>query len=1165
MANYTHTKWPLGWTPSADALNGDPNGLLRMDNLQQEKDGHLSLVRGIRKLNTAEFSNFVYNIHSKVINATEYIWVGLGLGTSVQRSSNAGASFTEIMTGGGGRVAFGEAFGSILISSGSQKKKDNGTTVTDLGITTPTSAPTIGAINQPSVDLSGGTYVAVEGTLQASLGNGARIAIDEVTLRAVLKNTLDGETDTLNIGGAGQSDTPDFDLFSWLVQPDDLASFSVFRIEILLDDENYYWHEWSTGDENSFLVGRNTQSTLRAYRKDFTREGSNTNLDWSNVTAIRYVATAITNSDTDFVAAEAKFTGGAQGQLNGSYEYITINVANNGFYLAKSGPSPKSELVNVINGRVSIIPQTSADPQVTEQWIFRRGGDLPLFYRVAISTGTVDDSLSDVEALRLNIQLNRFLISIKDLPEQIVGIEGLCAERMLYITPTSLVLSDRLNPDAYDERFVFKVSGDPTETLLWVKKVNNGIIVASTKEFYAIEGTLLDNPDNSMDISLRGIGESHPPLSDAIASDESYIYYVASDGVRFTNGGASQSYSSQLRQLFQGVACHGVPAISIIANNVIRYPITIGHGKLYFAALLTDGTRRLFIFDIVNKTYTLRFTDPIALHTTPNDRVLAGYGGGSGNFLRELEYGTQVDGVEGQSIFFQTVFDANTQPRNRKDTFTLKVSCNTGGKIVSVYLAKDANPAAIDSSWVFMGDISTTSPLDTFFKLDGVTLGFKYAIKIVAADGELEVFDLYEITIEYEPRPEQLNYFRIPNTNLGTISRKRFVAYAFVIDTLGNSVSFTPYVDNGAVLASTVLKTGKLTYIHYFLIETIGTDIGGILNGGPFEFYQLNLEETISEKLPTPTKFLVIPSNDYGSPNRKRHTSYKFQIHSRGANVRFTPRLDGTNYTASIVNTSEKRTHEHYFPLADGDVIGVDIGGVLESIADTPFEFYGVIVPQQLEILPAKLKSFYLPENNFGVAARKRIRTIPIIINTFGSDVTFTPVVDNVNGTPQILNTPRKQTTLYYFTTDSFGIDYSGFLEGTQPFEFYQWGELENVETLPVGKRYDQLGPMRFDKIGKLFTMRTRLISTGDTVIPFTIYGEESLSVVTYGTELYSGSLDVVAGLDNIYEFQFPKNVNTQIARITLGPTTSPFHRYDMQLRVSTSGMESDSRWVPLR
>ena len=645
----------------------------------------------------------------------------------------------------------------------------------------------------------------------------------------------------------------------------------------------------------------------------------------------------------------------------------------------------------------------------------------------------------------------------------------------------------------------------------------------------------------------------------------------------------------------------------------------------------------------------------------------------------------------------------------------------------------------------------------------------------------MTTFKLYEYTIEYEPRPEQLDYLRILPTNLNTIARKRWITFAFIIDTLGNAITFSPYLDNTMWAISSTVNTGtKLTYIFYFATEAIATDIGGILQGGVFEFYGIALEECISEKLPAPAEFLVIPANNYGTPNRKRHTSYKYQINTRGQNVRFTPIIDGQSYIPSVVNTVVKQTVEHFFaqsegdvtgidiggtlaslvgptpfefygtitpqnvevlpdrleyykilannygtpnrkrhtsykfqlysygypvlftPIVDGvsytpttfttgikktvehfftqgegDVIGIDIGGILQSVAQPPqpfefygtvvpqqieqlpdrleyfvipannygtpnrkrhtsykyqintngspvqftptvdgipytpsivntpskrtvehfftqgegdvigidaagtlqsfygipFEFYGTVIPQKIEQLPDRLEYFRIPNNNFEIAAPKRLRTIPIVIDTYGQNVLFTPIVDGVN-LPQttVLNSTGKKTLYHYFGTDVFGTDYGGVLQsagGTNPlvpFEFYGFGTPENVEILPVPKKFDQLGPMRFDKIGKLFGFRVRLIMNGSTTsMPYAIYGDPSATNPTNLNPIYSNSFPVNPTIDDVYEIQLPKSINTDVFRLVLGPTADSFHRYDVRVKVIASGMQSEAKWIPIR
>ena len=1313
----TRKNWPLGWTPSADLVNGSPEGLLRMDNLQQEEDGSIGIVRGFRELGNA-FPDFVSDIYSKVINGQELIWVGLNLGREIFRTDlNFGAQ-TLISSGGGTRPAFGDGLGQVIACSGSQKKKDDGTTIRDLGITSQLTAPKVTSVSQSQIDLfnsGGGTWGIEEGTFIASGGTTVQFNLDPTRLEGIASVVFDSKVDTTDTGDGPATD-PNQDTFFIRVQLADTSIFTKVRVELYLDDsfyQNYFWFEWPLEGSTAYQLGIDAQSILSATRGSFNRQGSDTNVGWKTVTKIRVIAQANSMPGAfGFLCGEARFVGGAAGQLNGLYTYVQLDVYDNGLYIAKGAPSPPSLAAYIFNGRANIGFSSSSDSQVNQSWLFRKSvvpdqnvgqvinvsgqnidAQLPTglaqYYRVAVGApgGSVVDSLSDQDAIEQNITLNLFLISLKDITDPIIGMEGIYNERMLYLTPSQILLSNRLNIDAIDPRYSIKAFGDPSELNLTLKKINNNtLILFTTKDHYTIAGTLLDLPDGSIDVNVQPIGEAYPALSQDCTATDGAIFYMASQGWRVTTGSNSLPIdsvggASKLSLLFQGMARFGVPPFISNPGNTTRYSVAIGRGKFYAIAQCGDGTRRLVIFDLKRGTWRLQLTDPVIIHTTLSDRILLGYGSPS-NSVQEMEYGTDasIDGNEGQAIFLRTILDDFGLPRNRKDTFTLKLVLNTGGQPVNVGLAIDSESYSQLPDSTGNTSISTSGIQTVYFDLKQYTLGFRYSLQITNVDTTLVLFKLYEATIEYAPRPEQNVFLRILNDNFGNYSRKRYTAYALVIDTLGHPVTLTPIVDDVAQAPLTINTNSKDQIIYYFTSETLGTQIGATLEGQhPFEFYGVDLQQTVSETLPTPVEFLIIPANDYGSPNRKRHTSYKFQINTRGTDVVFTPVVDGIAYATAIFNTSVKKTVDYYFDTSIDDIIGVDIGGILDSNGSgTPFEFYGVIVPQQIEELPPLLRSFVIPstdygtpnpkrhtsykfqintfgndvqfkpklddqyldsvvvnterrqtveiflnqnngdvlavdiggrlqsleatpfefygnvvpqtvdtlpprltslftsEQNYGVPARKRFRTIPFIIDTHGLTVDVTPIVDGTVYPTISFTTGRKSTCFYYFETDVFGIDFAFQIqsaapiggdtgqESSVPFEFYGFGDPIDVETLPVGRVFDQLGPTRFDKIGKMFKFRIRMVAFENS-IPYTVYGGES-TVPTYSVQDdTSGVITTEPGVDQIYEVHLPKSINGPIFRIVLGPSEIAFHRYDCQIQVAESGMETSNTWVPIR
>lgn len=1395
--NLTLTSWPKGWTPSADQINGDPSGLLRMDNLTLDEEGAITLIKGYEEL-VGNLPDYVFRTYSRLVDQTEFIWAALNvLASSIIRTNDLFNSHITILAAGGGIPCFGDCLGQVIISAGLNRIKDNGTTQKTLGIQTPTAFPVINQINQQGIDLDTiGTWSSLMGTGFIPLSPSALIFVDPTTLTGIILDTYPGDVDSVNFGvtSLDRNGDPSTDLFTMLFQPGDTSDFIKFRVEFCLDKDksftNYFWYEFPVSPQGttagtSFLLGIDVFTTVSIIRGDFNREGSDGTRDWTTLTACRITgyATAVNK----FVAGQQAFTGGVQGSLNSDYQYCAINVADNGIYQALSGPGPISSVVNIYNGYATLTLPAATDPQITATWLFRQSVadsrtinstlGLPQFYRVAVGVpgGTVTDNTTDIIALENNIPLNPFLQSLLDVTTPIIGMCGLYNARMLYLTDQEILLSDLIDPDAIDTRYTIKAFGDPTEVNLFIHPLtNNTLILATSKDLYYISGTLTSNPDGTLDITIQAIGEAYPPLSSDFAFTDGNLFYTAADGIRYTNGSNSVKISQQLDLLFQGLARFGVPSVLIAPNNGSTYAITVGRSRIYVSLPMTDGTRWLFIYDLKRQIWLPRFTDPLAVFSTQKDEVILGYALGSGSsnpmvagglFLTDSgnaitdKTGTVLDGFP---IFFQTTFNANGQPRNRKDTFTLKIVADTGGRTIVVKIAKDKQ------SYVQVGLANGNGEQTFYFNLSAYTLGFRYSIQIVD-QALLTFFKLYEATIEYDPRPEQQVYLRLQPFNGNSLARKRWISYSIVIDTLGNNVTMVVMIDNVQVATTTVNTPVKQTFNYYFFSETIGTDISAILYSQgpeqPFEFYSINEQGTLSEALPAPATFLVIPAESYGKPSRKRFTSVKFQINTRGSVCTYTPIIDGTtpvgsftftttakrtveiffpplidasgidiggtiqaaddthpfefygmitpeqieflpprleslymeyvqfgspyrkrfrtipivintngtnvsyipiidgvfyaplllntsykqtvnyyftsdiigvdiggnlisqgggpfefwelstpqnlevlpqpaeftvippnnygkpnrkrftsfkfvidtrggsciftpivdrvNYPPLTFSTTTKQTVEYFFPQAD-DIVGIDIGGTLQSLNNVPFEYYQVIEPQEVEVLPARLESYYTPFTNMGVAAYKRIRTVPIVIYTYGQPVTYTPIVDGISYPPTTFNTNFKQTVYYFFTTDVFGIDVGGNFTAVGPFEFYEFGTPENVEVLPVPKKFDQFQPIRFDKIGKLFSLRVRMIMRGTTsTVPLSIYIDQGTTPNV--NPAYVTSFTVVPLTDTVLEIELPKNLNGSIFRVELGPTIDMFHRYDLQVKASSSGMESDSKWMTLR
>jgi hypothetical protein len=259
----------------------------------------------------------------------------------------------------------------------------------------------------------------------------------------------------------------------------------------------------------------------------------------------------------------------------------------------------------------------------------------------------------------------------------------------------------------------------------------------------------------------------------------------------------------------------------------------------------------------------------------------------------------------------------------------------------------------------------------------------------------------------------------------------------------------------------------------------------------------------------------------------------------------------------SIFNTTTETTCIHYFK---SEAIGHDIGGNLETVAGDgalAFEFYGINTDETVsEKVPGPAKYLVLPPENLGVAARKRVRTIPFVINTRGGNVRFTPTVDGIEYPSSDHNTNEKRTVIHYFESDSFGIDYGGVLESLSdvPFEFYGFGGgsgaggFENVQTLPIGKKFDQVGPLEFQRRAWIRRLRIRLVPTG-TGITFRIFDKDNL--------VYAGTFATEPNKEKDYDIGIEKTVQGSIFRIEL-QSPDVFHRYYVDVWCGVTGGDTE-------
>lgn len=868
-----------GWRPDDDAVNGHPAGLTRMDNVNLDENGALTLVRGTQKVSTS-LGTAPFRVFSRYLNGQKYRYCA-NLDGTVKRSVNESTTFSNIITGGSSnRCGFGVALGNVLITSGTSKKKDNGT-VSDLGIAQP-SAPTLAVLGKPVTSTAFGTTSLLEGTGTAP----GSVTTDSTTGRAKIK-------DINSFGSFGKiaNENTEIEIGVTIADSDTIQSV---RVEYFLasgagdasGSSDYYYYEWKKSDAiTPFKLGLAQSNTLRVRAGDVHRVGGAFNLAWQNVET---VVLTIQSGPSESVSWDVKTDIHFAGALKGDYTYYQVNVNNNGKYVAKSIVSVRSDPVTANNQDIQVthgaIPGDS-----NEIWIYRRkhgfnGTDT--WYRVAVRTsGTgFTDNVSDQDAVNIGIRVN---LNLAVLPNNIIDILGNYGDRTLYLTSEKLYISDSRNPDAIDQRGTLDFSGEQSEINLWIRKADaNSVLVGTTEDIYEVQGTLELLADGTIDARIIPLGIGNPPIAyNAAAVYNHQVIYMANDGWRVTLGANTQSIVGHTRLIYEGLTRHGLEGVGIFAQGTAAYSCCVSGGKLFtLAPFAVTSAFRMYVYDFEKKYWYPYFAGPICLFTEEDGTILAGFGGAGDQFIRKLESGSGIDQTTGWTVTIRTPFLDAQMPSQRKDCYVLHVFADTGNIAVQMSFAKNG----VDSSYTVLDNLQCNGPEHKTFEINSTTMNLARTISLQFI-GILTTFKLYHWFITFEERPVPLNFLRLRPTNYDIPAKKRLRTVPFVIDTLGNNVTLTPRVDGDDKTTSTLTSSEKRTLFHYF------TDSNG--DGIDFEYKLQSTGDTVFEfyNQPKPEQVEILPVGKKFDQIGPLHTEKLAKM--REIRVRLIAGTTSVNYT----------------------------------------------------------------------------------------------------------------------------------------------------------------------------------------------------------------------------------------------------------------------------
>ena len=848
-------KFNAGWCPSDDNVGGRPNALLKMENLELNMNGALSLSGGCSPVG----STYGTNIHS--------LWSDDIDGSRIDYAAGANGYIyrggSTLATGGDSYImASGVAFKYSLLCSGAVRLKDTGTgSPVNLGIGAPTLAPNYVTAHQAKTakllitsDVKFGNafsfYVGSDWEVEFI---SAGVETDAIQSNATSNGPIDMTT-FLTVGG----NITDNDIYQWLgpgvFTAGNVGCVDSITIDILLTApsgsgapvSDFYSQTWiNPNPKNDASIS--FQPIFR--RQNFVRVGTGTQT-WSTVYGFRISCVFNSPCDLGFFPS-APFLGGDHSSLQGTYQYMQVFVNNTGSYIGRSIMSPVIQTGNLDMYYYTITSQdpSGIDPQVNEIWTYRRGGQLGQWYRINVLTSAFttpwNDTLSDQDALDLDITFNTNLISTQSI-NKIYSIVGPIEGRWFFFTADICYPSDINDPDLVDVSLAIRVANTNSEVFLWAVKVSDGaILVGTSHDIYLLTGTFTTLPDGTIDVYYRSLGCKHPPICYDASYDSGLVYYLAADGWRtFSAFGQGNNLCIPNTDVLykKGGTAYGYTGPAAVIPGSTRFPCLLFNQTLYCCI---TGQGRIEVYDLVRQYWrviTYGKGDATAIASTCTGIVTACFS--SDNVQRDIDLKTTslIDGSTKQAISALSLVFDDELPSNRKDLFDVKLRLLTGG-------GETLNIGIIDEFDNVTGVTATSSSVDTSELLkDDPVVSKNYQIQLT---GSFSVFELSDIRLDYSPRPIPLTRYYVRPTNFGTPDQKLMAAWPIEIDTLGNTVTFTPKLDGSAVTSLNITTTANRKQTINYLMDSLvyATDFEALFTGGPFELYGL-LPPVILDKLP---------------------------------------------------------------------------------------------------------------------------------------------------------------------------------------------------------------------------------------------------------------------------------------------------------------------------
>lgn len=324
---------------------------------------------------------------------------------------------------------------------------------------------------------------------------------------------------------------------------------------------------------------------------------------------------------------------------------------------------------------------------------------------------------------------------------------------------------------------------------------------------------------------------------------------------------------------------------------------------------------------------------------------------------------------------------------------------------------------------------------------------------------------------------------------------------------------------------------------------------------GDFDQGILSLEDSFSTTVPLPIDILTQFNFGQSPTSTKTIGAFYLYVNTGGTQLTlsiFGLKEDGSQllYTANFsCNGAQVLKFDPSSVLVDCIAYAYQISGET-AVFDLSYAIYLIV-----QEYPGLTYYAVMPFNNFGKDTLKKLAKWGFVVDTLGNQITARVTADNVAINSVIDQSAEPQgisTEFWYNNKDVAALDWQLEIVAPKGMHFYKFMPPDILQIYPPGRMLDQVGPLDLDLQGIVFGFRVRLINEGNS-FHYDVYDNDAV--------VYSSDVATAVNQDTTYIETLPKGINTSVIRLII-TSNSVFYRFSLELKLRTTGKETDERWV---